>query len=481
MSNSVTALDVQNYFVGRLTKTKNLNAFITETTTLGLDQATCSHSRYSSGQSLSALDGIPVAIKDNFCTKDVRTTCASKMLENFIPGYNSSVYQRLTDRGCTLMGKTNMDEFGMGSGTIDSIFGPTKNPWSKSLDDWNITGGSSGGSAAAVAAGSVAVGIGSDTGGSVRNPASYCGVVGFKPSYGLVSRHGLIPLVNSMDVPGILTRTVEDCVEVFNAISGPDDLDSTTVKRPATKILLNSNIDHSLEGLRVGIPLEYHCEGLDSEILELWKVLASELTNTGGASVQQVSMPNTKSSIFVYSILNQCEVSSNMSRYDGLEFGYRETAVGGAQKSTEELYELSRANSLNRVVKSRILSGNYFLLRKNYDKYFEKALKVRRLIANDFVRVFEKCDLLLTPTTLTTAPQFSSFNSMSNRDQSAIQDFFTQPANMAGVPAITVPVKLSKAGLPLSLQLMGPHSSEQRLFEVARWIEKAVQFKHLED
>lgn len=380
-----------------------------------------------------------------------------------------------------MMGKTNMDEFGMGSGTIDSIYGPTKNPWSKSMEDWSITGGSSGGSAAAVAAETCLVAIGSDTGGSVRNPASYCGVVGFKPSYGLVSRHGLIPLVNSMDVPGILTRTIEDCVEVFNAIAGPDNLDSTTVKKPFRNINLQDN-SHPLRGLRIGIPVEYHCEGLDQEIVDIWKVVANEMESTGGATVHQLSMPNTKSSIFVYSILNQCEVSSNMSRYDGMEFGYRHTdAEGDPPRSTEQLYEASRANSLNRVVKSRILSGNYFLLRKNYEKYFEKALRVRRLIANDFTEAFQQCDILLTPTTLTAAPKYSSFNSISNRDQSAIQDFFTQPANMAGVPAITLPIKLStRDDLPLSLQLMGPHSSEEKLFQVAQWIEQAVQFKHLE-
>lgn len=286
-----------------------------------------------------------------------------------------------------------------------------------------------------------------------------------------------------MDVPGVLSKSVEDCVEVFNAIAGPDDLDSTTLKRPFKPIRLN-NKAHPLCGVRIGIPLEYHCDGLDEEIIDVWKIIAHEMEVTGGATIQQVSMPNTKSSIFVYSILNQCEVSSNMSRYDGMEFGYRHTdgdSSDASPKSTEELYEKSRAHSLNGVVKNRILSGNYFLLRKNYDKYFEKALKVRRLIANDFTSAFAKCDILLTPTTLTAAQKYSAFDSLSNRDQSAIQDYFTQPANMAGVPAIALPIKLSsRSGLPLSLQLMGPHSSEQRLFEVAHWIEEAVQFNHLD-
>lgn len=279
-----------------------------------------------------------------------------------------------------------------------------------------------------------------------------------------------------MDVPGILTKTVSDCVEVFNAISGPDDRDSTTLKQPLKPIKLNEN-GNPLKGLRIGIPIEYHCEGLDEEILFLWKIIANAMESSG-AKVEQLSMPNTKSSIFVYSILNQCEVSSNMSRYDGVEYGFRDTTSGA--KGTEELYASSRAKSLNGVVKSRILSGNYFLLRRNYEKYFLKALKVRRLISNDFAGAFRKFDLLLTPTTLTDAPRYSDFKTLTNRDQSAIQDFFTQPANMAGIPAITIPIQLSKHGMPLSLQLMGAHSSEQKLFDVAQWIENAVQFKHLD-
>lgn len=391
------------------------------------------------------------------------------MLKDFVPTYNATVYQRLENAGAILVGKTNMDEFGMGSGSVDSIFGPSKNIWSKDLNNPTIAGGSSGGSAVAVASGFTSAALGSDTGGSTRNPASYCGVVGFKPTYGLLSRHGLIPLVNSMDVPGIITRTIDDCVDIFNTIAGPDPLDSTTVKRPFKPIALPADIN--IKNLRIGIPKEYNCEGLSPEVLEIWTKIADLLENSG-AAVEQISMPYTSSSIFVYSILNQCEVSSNMSRYDGIEYGHR----ADDESSTEQLYGKTRAEGFNSVVKNRILTGNYFLLRKNYENHFLKALKVRRLISEDFVKAFSSVDLLLTPTTLSDAPLLSDFTKNNNRDQCAVQDFCTQPANMAGVPAISIPIKLSSNGLPLSLQLMGPNFSEEKLFTVAKFIENSVDF-----
>lgn len=390
------------------------------------------------------------------------------MLKDFVPSYNATVYQRLENAGAILVGKTNMDEFAKGSGTVDSIFGPTKNVWSKDLQNPTIAGGSSGGSAVAVASGFCSAALGSDTGGSTRNPASYCGVVGLKPTYGLLSRHGLIPLVNSMDVPGILTRTVDDCVEVFNTIAGPDRFDSTTVKKHFQPIKLK---DLNIKKLRIGIPREYNCDGMSPEVLEIWTKVADMLEESG-AEVEELSMPYTSSSIFVYSILNQCEVSSNMSRYDGIEYGHR----ADDETSTEHLYAKSRAEGFNSVVKNRILAGNYFLLRKNYESHFLKSLKVRRLISDDFVKAFSSVDLLLTPTTLSDAPLLKDFTQNNNRDQCAVQDFCTQPANMAGVPAISIPIKLSSNNLPLSLQLMGPNFSEEKLFKVAKFIENSVDF-----
>lgn len=452
---------------------KHLNAFIRTTPDKALAQAEKASSRYEAGTPLGLLDGCPIAVKDNFCTKGIPTTCAAKMLESFVPAYNATVYERLERAGAVLVGKTNMDQYGMGSGTVDSIFGPTRNCWDTDSegDDYRIAGGSSGGSAVAVASGICFAALGSDTGGSTRNPASYCGVVGFKPSYGLLSRHGLIPLVNSMDVPGILTRTVDDCLTVFNTIAGPDDRDSTTIKTAFKPISIPDAANISLKGLKVGIPVEYHCDGLSDEVLSTWTKVADMLEDAG-ATVKPVSLPYTSASIFVYSILNQCEVASNMARYDGIEFGHR----SDEDASTEQLYAKSRAEGFNGVVKNRILGGNFFLLRRNYDKYFDKALKVRRLIANDFDRSFQEVDILLTPTTLSDAPRYSEFIQSNNRDQCAVQDFCTQPANMGGIPALSLPIRLSEQKLPISLQLMAPNFSEKRLFEVAKWIEDQVNF-----
>lgn len=391
------------------------------------------------------------------------------MLKNFYPTYSATVFQKLEDAGAILIGKTNMDEFGMGSGTVDSIQGATSNIYSENFNDPRIVGGSSGGSATAVAAQFCSAALGSDTGGSTRNPASYCGVVGFKASYGLLSRHGLVPLVNSMDVPGILSNNVSDCVEIFNTIAGSDNLDSTTIKKNFKPVKLTNNFD--VKNLRIGIPREYHCEGLSDETLDIWRSVADYLEDNG-AIVKEISMPYTSASIFVYTILNQCEVSSNMARYDGIEYGHR----ADDESNMENLYGKSRAEGFNDVVKNRIFSGNYFILRKNYEKYFIKALKVRRLISDDFRKAYKEVDLLLTPTTLSDAPLLKDFALKHNRDQSAIQDFCTCPANMAGVPAISLPIKLSENKLPLSLQLMSPIFNEQILFNVAKFIEDSVSF-----
>ncbi|KAJ2941621.1 hypothetical protein O0L34_g14677 [Tuta absoluta] len=453
-------------------QTGELNAFVTLTEDIAENYGIESEKRFYIDKKTKPLDGITIGIKDNFCTKNTRTTCASKMLENFVPTYDASVYAKLRDAGACLIGKTNLDEFAMGAGTIDSIFGPTKNPWGyeNGKDNFRIAGGSSGGSAVAVSSGACVAAIGSDTGGSTRNPAALCGVVGLKPTYGLVSRYGLIPLVNSMDVPGILTRTVEDAAAIFNCIAGPDHLDSTTIKKDFKPFTLREDFD--LGKVKIGIPKEYYCEGMSAEVLDTWRYVTDLLENEK-AIVKTVSLPNTSVSIAVYSILNQCEVASNMARYDGLEYGLRTKE----DCSTEELYASSRSQGFNNVVRSRIFSGNYFLLRQNYDKYFIKALKLRRLISDDFKKVFsgeDSVDLLLTPTTLSDAPTFEEFSSKHNRDQCAFQDYCTQPANMAGIPAISIPIRLSKNKLPLSLQLMGPNLSEELLLNVAKKIETTL-------
>ncbi|KAJ8920749.1 hypothetical protein NQ315_004889 [Exocentrus adspersus] len=471
---SINTIDLINLSLKKAVENKKYNPFITVTQSEALQHSEDSCKRYISKGAKSELDGIPIAIKDNFCTRNIRTTCASKMLENFIPTYNATVCQRLFDAGAVLIGKTNLDQFAMGSGTVDSIYGPTKNVWIGNLKEgFYISGGSSGGSAVAVATGTCFAAIGSDTGGSTRNPASYCGVVGLKPTYGLVSRLGLIPLVNSMDVPGILTRTVDDCVIVLNTIAGFDPKDSTSVNRPFKKIRLPPANKLSIKNLKIGIPLEYHCDSLSSEVLDTWNDIA-QLLEKEGAIVKKVSMPHTQYSIVCYSILNQCEVSSNMARYDGIEFGFR----ANEESSTEKLYAETRKIGFNEVVRNRIIAGNYFLLSRNYDKYFTKAMKVRRLIANDFDNVWNEVQMLLTPTTLGDAPLYKDFISKNNRDQCALQDYCTQPVNMAGVPAVSIPIKLSQKGLPLSLQLIGRNFSEPMLLALAKYIENIVQFPH---
>ncbi|NP_001080891.1 glutamyl-tRNA(Gln) amidotransferase subunit A, mitochondrial [Xenopus laevis] len=471
-------------------ETSFLNAYITITEDIALKQAAEADKRFAQGKPLGELDGIPIAIKDNFSTAGIETTCASRMLKGYVAPYNATVVQKLFDQGAVLMGKTNLDEFGMGSGSTDSIFGPVRNPWSysrsyiekrpishhaaKDDSDWVIAGGSSGGSACAVSAGTCYLAIGSDTGGSTRNPASHCGVVGLKPTYGLVSRHGLIPLVNSMDIPGILTRCVDDAATVLGMLAGHDLYDSTTVQDPFQPFSLPETID--LSNLCIGIPKEYHAPGLSTEILSLWSKTA-DLLEKAGAKVMEVSLPHTPYSIVCYHVLCTAEVASNMARFDGLEYGHR----SDIDDSTEAMYAATRREGFNDVVRGRILSGNYFLLKQNYEKYFVKAQKVRRLIADDFVKVFNSgVHVLLTPTTLGDAAPYLEFIQEDNRTRSAEEDVFTQCTNMAGLPAVTVPAGLSSRGLPLGLQFIGRAFCERQLLTVAKWCEKQMDFSPLQ-
>uniref|UniRef100_A0A1B6LAF8 Glutamyl-tRNA(Gln) amidotransferase subunit A, mitochondrial n=2 Tax=Graphocephala atropunctata TaxID=36148 RepID=A0A1B6LAF8_9HEMI len=478
-----SATDLCRACLSRAKLIEPLNPFVTITEEKALGQAERSDLRHKEGSSKSNLDGVTVAVKDNFCTAGVATTCGSRMLEDYVPPYNATVVERLEQAGAVLLGKTNLDEFAMGSGTVDSVHGPTYNVWGSPLAHSHtqstqptahrIAGGSSGGSAVAVATGACLAALGSDTGGSTRNPAAYCGVVGLKPTYGRVSRHGLIPLVNSMDVPGILARTVDDAVQVFNVISGHDPQDSTTVSDNFPPVTLADTIN--LFGLTVGIPQEYHCPGLSAEVLQSWSDTA-DLLEEAGATLRQVSLPHTPLSIVCYSVLNQCEVASNMARYDGLQYGYR----ADSHTSTEQLYADTRSHALGLVVRSRILTGNYFLLQRNYEKYFEQAMRVRRLISQDFTAVWGSgVDLLLTPTTLTTAPTVQQFTSLDNREQCATQDYCTQPTNLAGCPAVSIPVRLSQNNLPISLQLIAPNFCEQLMLSVAHWIQTASKFPEL--
>ncbi|KAM5325851.1 glutamyl-tRNA(Gln) amidotransferase subunit A, mitochondrial [Glossophaga mutica] len=486
----ITPTELCQKCLALIKKTKFLNAYITVSEEVALKQAEESEERYKKGHSLGELDGIPVAVKDNFSTSGIETTCASNMLKGYIPPYNATVVQKLLDQGALLMGKTNLDEFAMGSGSTDGIFGPVKNPWSYSKQyrekrkqkphgetedsNWLITGGSSGGSAAAVSAFTCFAALGSDTGGSTRNPAAHCGVVGVKPSYGLVSRHGLIPLVNSMDVPGILTRCVDDAAVVLGVLAGHDCRDSTTIQDPIKPLMLPDLTDVSK--LCIGIPKEYHVPELSSEVQSLWSK-AAKLFESEGAKVIEVSLPHTRYSIVCYHVLCTSEVASNMARFDGLEYGHR----CDINVSTEAMYAATRREGFNDVVRGRILSGNFFLLKENYENYFVKAQKVRRLIAKDFVDVFNSgVDVLLTPTTLSEAVPYEEFIKEDNRTRSAQDDIFTQAVNMAGLPAVSVPMALSNQGLPIGLQFIGRAFCDQQLLTIAKWFEKQVQFPVIE-
>ncbi|KAM9676475.1 glutamyl-tRNA(Gln) amidotransferase subunit A, mitochondrial isoform 2-T2 [Dama dama] len=423
----VTPTELCQQCLSLIKKTKFLNAYITVSEEVALKQAEESEKRYKKGHSLGDLDGIPVAVKDNFSTSGIETTCASNMLKGYVPPYNATVVQKLLDQGALLMGKTNLDEFAMGA-------------------------------------------LGSDTGGSTRNPAAHCGVVGLKPSYGLVSRHGLIPLVNSMDVPGILTRCVDDAATVLGILAGHDPKDSTTIQDPVKPFTLPSLTDVSK--LCVGIPKEYLTPELSSEVQSLWSK-AANLFESEGAKVTEVSLPHTSYSIVCYHVLCTSEVASNMARFDGLEYGHR----CDNDVSTEAMYAATRREGFNDVVRGRILSGNFFLLKENYENYFVKAQKVRRLIANDFVNVFNSgVDVLLTPTTLSEAVPHTEFIKEDNRTRSAQGDIFTQAVNMAGLPAVSVPMALSSQGLPIGLQFIGRAFCDQQLLTVAKWFEKQVQF-----
>ncbi|KAJ8314550.1 hypothetical protein KUTeg_006700 [Tegillarca granosa] len=518
---TICAKDLCEKCIERSVKTKELNAFTTNTHQLARKQSSTSANRLSNRertQKIRKLEGIPVAVKDNFCTQGIATTCASNMLKNYIPPYNATVVQKLIDEGAVIIGKTNMDEYAMGCGSIDSIHGPVRNPWNyifrhvehsndyssgyvssginnqenqlrvrnfhsssspieeqncENVDDWHVAGGSSGGSAVAVASGTCFGAMGSDTGGSTRNPSAYCGVVGLKPTYGLVSRHGLIPLVNSLDVPGIMAKTVDDASLLLNVLAGHDTHDSTTLTDPFQEFTIPEDI--SVKDLHIGIPKEYHAPGTSKEVIDTWQK-AADIFDKAGAKVTEVSLPHTQFSIFCYYVLCTCEVASNMARYDGIEFGHR----ASTNISTEELYAASRHEGFNDVVRGRILAGNYFLLKKNYENYFIKAQRVRRLISEDFKTVFNSgVDMLLTPTTLSEAPLHSWFTEFDNRTRTEEQDVYTQPVNMAGIPAVTLPAALSSSGLPIGLQFIGQFKKDKEMLTVAKWFEQQVNFQRL--
>lgn len=451
---------------------KALNAFITETPDLALEQAKRSDARRAAGQA-GMLEGIPLAMKDLFCTEGVRTTAASKILENFIPPYESTVSQKLWDAGALMLGKVSLDQFGMGSSNINSHFGNVINPWrSKDAPDTDLTaGGSSGGSAAAVA-GHLAMGAtATDTGGSVRQPAAFTGTVGIKPSYGRCSRWGVIAFASSLDTPSFMGRTVEDASLLLQAASGHDPKDSTSAVRDVPDFIAALK-DTNLKGLKVGIPKEYTVDGMPAEITAIWEQGAQWLKEAG-AEVIEVSLPHTHYALATYYILAPAEASSNLARYDGVRYGYRTSEYS----DLIDMYEKTRAEGFGTEVKRRILIGTYVLSAGYYDAYYIKAQKVRRLIAQDFDNAFKQCDVILAPTAPSTA--FALGENQDDPVKMYLNDVFTIPASLAGAPAMSVPAGLDKQGLPLGLQLISKRWDEATLLKAGRALEQAANFKGL--
>jgi aspartyl-tRNA(Asn)/glutamyl-tRNA(Gln) amidotransferase subunit A len=452
-------------------KHKKLNMFITETTELAKAKAKESDERYKNGEELP-LDGIPVAVKDLFCTKDIKTTGAGYILSNFVPPYESTVTEKLFSHGAIMTGKANMDEFAMGSANITSYYGNVINPWKEEGSSVDLVpGGSSGGSAAAVASYTSMAALGSDTGGSVRQPAAFCGLVGFKPSYGRCSRYGIIAFSNSLDQAGVLTRTIQDNALISSAIMGHDHRDSTSANITLPDLL--SAMKQNIKGMKIGIPKEYRSDILDPEISKLWDQ-AADMLRKEGAEVKEVSLPNTMCGVAAYYVIAPAEASSNLARYDGVRFGIREYKRG---MTLDDMYEETRTVGFGHEVQRRIMIGTYVLSAGFYDAYFAKAQKVRRLMANDFKLVFEDVDAILIPTAPT--PAFS-FDSDIAKDPIKMywNDVYTIPASLAGLPAISIPGALNSKGLPISIQLVTNRFDEANLFRVARTLERCFDFNH---
>ena len=443
----------------------DLNAFVTTTGDKALAMAVASDARRARGN-VGAIEGVPIAVKDLFCTDGVRTTAGSHILEIFTPTYESTVTANLWQAGGVLLGKTNLDEFAMGSSNITSYFGPVKNPWGAPIGGDLVPGGSSGGSAAAVAARMAPAAIGTDTGGSIRQPAAFCGVVGLKPTYGRCSRWGVVAFASSLDQAGPLTRTVRDAAIMLGVMASHDPKDTTSVDAAVPDYA--AALTGDIRGLKVGIPAEYRIDGTPAHIDELWRTGIDWLRDAG-AEIVEVSLPLTKYALPCYYIVAPAEASSNLARYDGVRYGLR---VDGDDLT--DMYEKTRAAGFGAEVQRRVMIGTYVLSAGYYDAYYLQAQRVRTRIAQDFTTAFEKCDVMLTPTTPFTA--FAIGEKIEDPIQMYLNDVLTVPANLAGLPGISVPAGLSAEGLPLGLQVLGRAFDEATILRVADVLEQAAGF-----
>lgn len=459
----ISSVELTKDVLARLDETENkIQAYIDVTRETALQEAEKADKKIAAGEVISYFEGIPGAIKDNICTKGVKTTCASRMLENFVPPYNATVMEKLQAQQPVILGKANMDEFAMGGSTENSAFHPTGNPWNTDC----VPGGSSGGSAAAVAAGSAIWALGSDTGGSIRQPASFCGVVGMKPTYGRVSRYGLVAFASSLDQIGPLTRDVTDCAHLLQVIAGNDKYDSTSSASEVPDY--TKSLVEDVKGLKLGIPKEFFVKGMDTEVEAAVRGAIEKLESLG-ANVQEISLPHTEFAISVYYLIAPAEAATNLERYDGVSYGARVDGVDVVDMMTR-----TRSEKFGEEVKRRILIGNYALSAGYYDAYYLKALKVRRLIKEDYDKAFEQVDAIVTPTAPTPAYKIGE---MSNDPlKMYLQDIYTVPLNLAGLPGISIPCGYSREKLPIGLQIIGRPLDEATVLRTAYTYEQSQSF-----
>jgi aspartyl-tRNA(Asn)/glutamyl-tRNA(Gln) amidotransferase subunit A len=457
-----SSLELTQAVLARIEATDaQVQSFLTVTADVSLAQARAADERLARGDA-PALCGIPVAIKDVILTRAIRSTAGSNILADFVPAYDATVAERLLATGAVCVGKANCDEFAMGSSTENSAFAVTHNPWNLSC----VPGGSSGGSASAVAAGQCLGSLGTDTGGSIRQPAACCGVAGIKPTYGRVSRYGVVAYASSLDQVGPLGKTVADCAHLLTAIAGHDPRDSTSVPRPVPDF--RAALRGDVKGLRLGLPKEYFVEGMQPEVEQAVRNAVRQLEALG-AHVDDVSLPHTEYAIPAYYLIATAEASSNLSRYDGIKYGYRADA-----ENLLDMYKRTRARGFGAEVKRRIMLGTYALSSGYYDAYYLKAQKVRTLIRNDFLRVFEHCDAVITPTTPTTA--FPIGEKTTDPLQMYLEDVFTVSVNLAGLPGLSLPCGFDRTGLPIGLQIVGRPFDEETVFNVAHAYEQASEW-----
>jgi len=463
-----TAVDVVTALFDRIREVEpKVQAYITLCEEKALERAKEIDEKIAAGEPVGRLAGVPIAIKDNICTDGTLTTCASKMLGDFVPPYDATVIKKLLKEDAIIIGKTNMDEFAMGSSTENSSFKTTKNPW----DLTRVPGGSSGGSAAVVAAGLSPISLGSDTGGSIRQPAAFCGVVGFKPTYGIVSRFGLIAFGSSLDQIGPFSKSVTDAALTLEVIQGEDSLDSTSYKGEIKSDYLSTLAD-GVKGMKIGVPKEFFQSSLDEEISDSIKQSIQVLKDLG-AEVSEMSLPITEEGLSAYYIISSAEASSNLARFDGVRYGYRPEEFS----NIDDLMVKSRTEAFGKEVKRRIMLGTYALSSGYYDAYYNRAHKLKKKIKEEFKKAFDEYDVILSPTTPTVA--FKCGEKSEDPLSMYLADIYTVNANLAGIPAISIPCALSKEGLPIGLQILGPHFGEEKILKAAYALEQELKVSTL--